>query len=331
MMEFFLEVDADGDIIIPPEVEAVPEPGVVEEEELEQNAAGNDPDDSGDDSSSSEDSSSEEEDENEDEGEEEEDVDIEGLEDDNNAVGNGEDNNNNQNGGNNNNNEDGDEQGDEHRYHRAEYHEHTFVGPDAPFCELLEELLQEIEHAVRPLYITRHYVEPGMRDYYTTEVHVRVATTQAGRWRTRTIHPSTAHFASEAAAINDAARRALWSINNTFRDRIEGTDFRFVPSRVSGTENTVIPMGDFRDSRVDILARVTAALNTDFEGATAELDRTHQELQNAQARIAQLEAQLAGQQPPEEAEASCRSRSPPRKRLRYGTPAGTTSLQWNRN
>jgi hypothetical protein len=42
-------------------------------------------------------------------------------------------------------------------------------------------------------------------------------------------------------------------------------------------------------------------------------------------------AQLAGQQPPEEAEASCPSRSPPRKRLRYGTPAATTSLQWNRN
>jgi hypothetical protein len=40
------------------------------------------------------------------------------------------------------------------------------------FCELLEELLQDIEHSVRPLYITRHYVEPGMRDYYTTEVHV---------------------------------------------------------------------------------------------------------------------------------------------------------------
>jgi hypothetical protein len=83
----FLEVDADGDIIIPPEVEAVPETDVVEEEELEQNAAGNDPDDSEDDSSSSEDSSSEEEDENEDGGEEEEEVDIEGLQDDNSAVG----------------------------------------------------------------------------------------------------------------------------------------------------------------------------------------------------------------------------------------------------
>jgi hypothetical protein len=35
---------------------------------------------------------------------------------------------------------------------------------------------------------------------------------------------------------------------------------------------------------------VTTALNTDLEGATAELDRYHEELQTAQARIARLEA-----------------------------------------
>jgi hypothetical protein len=190
-----LEVDADGDIVIPPVVGEAPELDDVEEEEPVQEAAGDDPDDSGDDSSSSEDSSSEEEDENEDENEEDEDVDIEGLEDDNSVIANNGNNNDNQDGGNYNNNENGDEQGDEHRYHRAKYHEHTFVGPDGLFCKLLEELLQDIEHLVRPLYITRHYVEPGMRDYYTTEVHVRVTTGQAGRW-TRTIHPSTAHFAS---------------------------------------------------------------------------------------------------------------------------------------
>jgi hypothetical protein len=166
-----LEVDADGDIVIPPVAGEAPEPDVVEEEEPVQDVAGNDLDDSGDDSSISEDCSSEEEDGNEDE-----DVDIEGLEDDNSVVANNGNNNNNQDGGNNNNNENGDEQGDEHRYCRAEYHEHTYVGPDGLFRELLEELLQDIEHSVRPLYITKHYVEPGMRDYYTTEVHVRVTT-----------------------------------------------------------------------------------------------------------------------------------------------------------
>jgi hypothetical protein len=90
-------VDADGDIVIQPVVNAAPAPDAVEEEESVQDAAGNDPDDSGDDSSSSEDSSSEEEDEteDEDEDEEDEDADIEGFEDDNNAVANNRDNNDN--------------------------------------------------------------------------------------------------------------------------------------------------------------------------------------------------------------------------------------------
>jgi hypothetical protein len=211
-----LEVDADGDIVIPSAVGEAPEPDVADEDEPVQDAAGNDPYDSGDDSSCSKDNSSDEEDEEE----EDEDIDIEGMEDDNSVVANNENNNDNQDDGNNNGNENEGEQGDEHRYRREEYHEHTYIGPDGLFCELLEELMQDIEHSVRPLYITRHYVEPGMRDYYTTEVHFRVTTGQVGRWRTRTIHPSTTHFTSEAAAINDAARRALWSVSNTFRDRI---------------------------------------------------------------------------------------------------------------
>jgi hypothetical protein len=233
----------------------------------------------------------------------------------NNNINNGNHDNDNDNG-----NENEDDQGNEQWYRRTEYHMHTYIGLNGQFCELLEELLQELDNTVRPLYVTRHYVEPSMRDYYTNEAHVRVTTGQARRWRTRTIHPSTTHFSSGAAAINDDARRALWSISNSFCDRIPGIDFCFVPSRASGTEDTVVPMGDFRDSHVDILSRVSAMLNTDLEGATAELDRTHEEIQNAQARIAQLEAQLTGQQPLEEAEASCPSRSPPSKRLRYGAP-----------
>jgi hypothetical protein len=77
-----LEVDADGDIVIPTVVGEVPEPDVAEEDEPLQDVAGNDPDDS----SSSEDNSSEEEDENGDEDEDDEDVNIEGLEDNNSGI-----------------------------------------------------------------------------------------------------------------------------------------------------------------------------------------------------------------------------------------------------
>ena len=65
----------------------------------------------------------------------------------------------------------------------------------------------------------------------------------------------------------------------------------------------------------------------DLEVATAELDNTHEKLQEAQAKIAQLEAQLAGEDPPEDAEEPLYpSMSPPRKRLRYGAPGSITSL-----
>jgi hypothetical protein len=131
-----LEVDAYGDIVIPPAVGEAPEPDVAVEDEPIQEAAGNDPDDS----SSSVDSSSEEEDDEE----EDEDVDIEGMEDDNSVIANNGNNNDNQDDCNNNGNENEDEQGDEHMYRRAEYHEHTYIGPDGLFCELLEELLQDI-------------------------------------------------------------------------------------------------------------------------------------------------------------------------------------------
>jgi hypothetical protein len=97
-----------------------------------------------------------------------------------------------------------------------------------------------------------------------------------------------------------------------------------VPRRASGIEETVVPAGG--DDRIDILERVTAALNTDLEGATTEMDRYHKELQAAQAKIARLEAQLAGQRLPQEVVPYHTTASPPRKRLRYDTAEATTHL-----
>jgi hypothetical protein len=71
---------------------------------------------------------------------------------------------------------------------------------------------------------------------------------------------------------------------------------------------------------------VTAALNIDLEGATTEMDRCHEELQAAQAKIARLEAQLAGQRIPQEVVPYHTTASPPCKRLRYGAAEATTRL-----
>jgi hypothetical protein len=93
---------------------------------------------------------------------------------------------------------------------------------------------------------------------------------------------------------------------------------------VSGSENTIVRAGG--DDRIDILAQVTAALNTDLEGATTEMDRYHEELQTTQARIAYVEAQLAGQRPPQEVMSYQTTASPPRKKLCCSIEEATTRL-----
>jgi hypothetical protein len=63
--------------------------------------------------------------------------------------------------------------------------------------------------------------------------------------------------------VTDAARRALWSLCNAQCDRLHGSKFRHVPHCVSGSEENIVPAGG--DYRIDILAWVTVALNTDLE------------------------------------------------------------------
>ena len=82
----------------------------------------------------------------------------------------------------------------------------------------------------------------------------------------------------------------MWSLFCTHRQELSFTEYRHLPSRTSGTEDTVVPLGEAREDHINVLARVTAALNTDLEGATVELDNTREKLQEAQAKVAQLEA-----------------------------------------
>jgi hypothetical protein len=204
------------------------------------------------------------------------------------------------------------------------YHKHSTEDENGQFCILLREVLQHLGYTMKPLYVTKHFSEPGMRDYYTSRVYIRMPLNDADGWKYRSSHHSTAHFSSDDVDVNDAARRALWSIYNAKRARLFNSEYRHVPRRASGIEETIVPAGG--DDRIDILARVTAALNTDLEGVTTEMDRYHEELQAAQAKIARLEAHLAGQRLPQEVVPYHTTASPPRKRLRYGTDEATTRL-----
>jgi hypothetical protein len=101
------------------------------------------------------------------------------------------------------------EEDDDPRYHGDEYHKHTTEDENGQFCVLLQEVLQHLGYTMKPLYVTKHYNEPSMRDYYASRVYIRVPLIDTNGWRNRSSHHSTAHFSTDEAAVNDVARRAL--------------------------------------------------------------------------------------------------------------------------
>jgi hypothetical protein len=144
-------------------------------------------------------------------------------------------------------------------------------------------------------------------------------------FRTLSAHESLTLLSTYAASISDAARRTLWSLSHTYRQQLQNTRFRHLPQRLSGGSQTSIVPGEAGEDHLNTLAGVVAGLNTDLDSATLDLSRVHLELENAHARIAALEAQLQGLDPPE-AQVPAMALSPPHKRLRYGEPGSVTRL-----
>jgi hypothetical protein len=83
------------------------------------------------------------------------------------------------------------------------------------FPTLLQNVLWELGNTVKPLYVTSLYSEPGRDDYYHTQVHIRECLETSKGMRTRSVHNSTASHATYTDSVNDAARRALWSLRYT--------------------------------------------------------------------------------------------------------------------
>jgi hypothetical protein len=89
----------------------------------------------------------------------------------------------------------------------------------------------------------------------------------------------------------------------------------------------VVPLTGSEDPRLHTLAQVTSALNTDMEGVTSELEQTHDELKDAYARIAQLEAEHDCREPPVQPdETPFPAESPPPKRLHHCSSSATIGL-----
>jgi hypothetical protein len=194
------------------------------------------------------------------------------------------------------------------------------------FPWLLRNTLLELGNTVYPMYVTHSWTEPPLGTYYMTRVHIRQRNYTGGGYISRTTHDSTTPHSTYRASISNAAR-GLCSLHSRHDQELSLSDYRHIPRRTSGTEQTVVPLTGSEDLRLHTLTQVTAALNTDLEGVTSELEQTHDELKDAYARIAQLEAECEGREPPIQLDVTpFPAESPPRKRLRYGSSSATTGL-----
>jgi hypothetical protein len=101
--------------------------------------------------------------------------------------------------------------------------------------------------------------------------------------------------------------------------------YMHLPMRLHGESQTSIVLGRADEDRLNTLVGVVVGLNTDLDSATLDLSRVHLELEDAHARIAALESQLEGRNPPE-VQVHAMALSPPRKRILYGEPGSITRL-----
>jgi hypothetical protein len=101
--------------------------------------------------------------------------------------------------------------------------------------------------------------------------------------------------------------------------------YMHLPLRILGESQTSIVPGGTGEDRLNTIAGVVAGFNTDLDIATLDLSRVHLEQENAHARIATLEAQLDGRNPPE-VQVPAMALSTPRKRIRCGEPGSITRM-----
>ena len=184
---------------------------------------------------------------------------------------------------------------------------------------MLRDVLDELNNTVDPMYQTWHYEDPKLGESYVTRVHIRVDDGRRGK-RTVSAHDSSTPMATYRDAISSAARRALWSLCHTNCRDLEDSDYQHLPRRAHGTEDTELTLGGDGEGRVNVTVRALAAVNTDQEHVTNQLDETQDRLREAHHSIRQLEAQLAGEAPPpvQEDEPLLPALSPPRKKLHFG-------------
>ena len=165
---------------------------------------------------------------------------------------------------------------------------------------MLERVLSRLHVYVPPLYFITKTVQPPHATLYKARVHLRDYSRNGSTRYTFASHESATH-ATYRLAVSDAARRALWALTHRHRGCLSKTCFKVIPQRPRGGEGATVSManiGEPGEHHMDTSAHVIAWLDTDLEDTTNELLEFQDRYYAAQARVTELEARLAGMEPP---------------------------------
>jgi hypothetical protein len=146
---------------------------------------------------------------------------------------------------------------------------------------MLHNVLHALATYVRPLYDTRRVSEPPRACYYLTRVHIRVMDAGDRGFRTLSAHESLMSLSTYAASVSNAAKRAMWSVNHTYRQQLHNTEYIHLPLHPRGESKTSVVPGEAGEDRLSTLVGVVAGLNSDLDSATLDLLRVHGELEEA--------------------------------------------------
>jgi hypothetical protein len=138
-------------------------------------------------------------------------------------------------------------------------------------------------------------------------------------------HYSISERDTAEAAMQDAARRALFQYCSLFGGVADGLNLRYYPRRPTGnTESVVVsPVGE-DNPRLSSTINLVAVLNTELDHSLDELSRARTEIAELRAELAERRHQEGGSPAPVGTQHPYRS--PPRGHHTYGSPACKTRI-----
>ena len=129
------------------------------------------------------------------------------------------------------------------------------------------------------------------------------------------------------AGISDAASQALSVLCFHRGAALDNSIWRHFPRRAEGDmRSAIVGVQNFLNTRMVAQVGLTAALHTQMERTSEELQGIRHRLADARRENDTLRAQLQGRDPPNHEDDDYRALSPPRKRTNFGPQHPTTTV-----